>query len=169
LPRGGRRQGAPGGTYGNRTDLQTGPRQQPITTIPGGQYGSGVAQQQLQHAMPMGSGVLPTPATPVGGPPAGGPPGTPPGIDLTQVGHQGTPPGGLPDLLRGTERPDEHVMAGNAMGPGPGPEALTPMAPPSPQMQVLAQLNNAGDDQLPPAARALKTLLSVTNANASAP
>lgn len=41
---------------------------------------------------------------------------------------------GLPEVVgldAPTQRPDEHVTAGAALGPGPGPEALGPVSPPA--------------------------------------
>lgn len=48
MPRGGARQGRPGGQYSNRTDLQS-VKPQPI---PGGQYGEMNAQQQVIDSAP---------------------------------------------------------------------------------------------------------------------
>lgn len=60
--RGGRRQGAPGVQYPNRTDMQAGPRAIPAPpraptqlpqTAPGQPYGVAAQQQQALHAVPM--------------------------------------------------------------------------------------------------------------------
>ena len=123
MPRGGRRQGKPGATYGNRTDLNA----QKVVRFPSEQYGRQAAQVRAQQAMQ------------AAGPPAsrgiqfdnqqvstagvsraaeqsrvpGQPPQTPP-----------IEPGGLPDLFAPTTRPDEPVTAGMPFGPGPGPMVM---------------------------------------------
>lgn len=53
--RGGRRQGLPGKSYTNRSDLQTKPRQatQPIRVVPSQTYGEGIAQRAAQQAIPL--------------------------------------------------------------------------------------------------------------------
>ncbi len=48
MARGGVRQGAPGGSYPNRSDLAQG-----VRVAPGGQYGSGVQSANAQKAMPL--------------------------------------------------------------------------------------------------------------------
>lgn len=61
--RGGPRVGAPGSTYPNRTDMQTGPRQatQPIRTATGQPYGVAGQQEALQQSqrLPLGPPVVP--------------------------------------------------------------------------------------------------------------
>lgn len=106
-PRGGRRSGTPGRSYANRTDLNTA---LPVTTAPGQPYGSRVAQERAQEALPMAPAPRPAMA-----------PGNPRGGDLQRPGPL---PGELGDFLRPTERPNEPLTAGLATGPGPGPEVL---------------------------------------------
>lgn len=101
---GGQRQGTPGQSYANRSDLQT----QKITVPPSNQYGQGEQLRRAQQAVPMAG----APATPTGGgPPQPGPMGQ--GAPL--------PP---PDLYRPSERPGEPVTHGLPVGAGAGPEAL---------------------------------------------
>lgn len=102
--RGGQRRGLPGQNYGNRRDLQMGPRKQPITTGPSAGYGQRVALERIQRAAPMG----------------------PPPTDAVPVPEERSWPvaGSLGPLDGPTQRPDEPVTAGIALGPGAGPEAL---------------------------------------------
>jgi hypothetical protein len=104
--RGGPRQGTPGKTYTNRSDLNTN-KKLPIQVAPSQQYGQGVAQRSAQQAVPMAGGpALPSP----------------------QVSPAAVPapvPGAGGGLARPTDRPGEPLTAGLPIGPGPGPEALT--------------------------------------------
>lgn len=62
--RGGRRQGTPGTSYSNRTDLNQTPR-----AVPGQTYGEAGAQIAAQQAVPMaGPGTQPAPQSPMPGP-----------------------------------------------------------------------------------------------------
>lgn len=102
--RGGARQGTPGKSYGNRTDLQG--AKLPIQSVPGGQYGSAKASEDAQRAVAMA------------GAPQGGPsvmPAMPEGV---------AKPGSMPGLFADSVNPDEHVMSGASRGPGPGPDAF---------------------------------------------
>lgn len=96
---------------------------QSIKSVPGQRYGEGVDQQALQKAMPAPDMTgLPT----GGGGPAtfsGASQAQPPmPIDPMQVQQfLGTT---RPNLLSGTQLPDQPVTAGLPMGPGPGPEVL---------------------------------------------
>lgn len=111
MPRGGRRAGTPGTSYGNRTDLAG--KVLPVQTGPSQQYGSRVASERAQQVVPMGTSPAPTPAAaPVAAP-------TPP-----------VPPGGVTPLDAPSERPGEHVMTGAPLGPGAGPEILGALNPP---------------------------------------
>lgn len=112
---GGARSGAPGVAYPNRTDLNQGPRQLPITAAPDQPYGEAGAQRAAQAIAPMASGPL-TNASPTQDP------NTPPPLAPGRLG-----PGQMPDLFRPTERPNEHFMTGVDAGPGQGSEALAPM------------------------------------------
>lgn len=119
MARGGRRAGAPGARYGNRSDLQVGPRQLPATVVPGQTYGKGKEQLDAQRAVPMASGpALPSP-TPV------------------SQGPLTTPVQPIP-LDAPTGNPNEHVLAGAPIGPGPGPEALAINPAPNEDLAKLA-------------------------------
>lgn len=114
MPRGGRRQGAPGRAYSNRSDLN-GPQVLPPTAGPSQQYGQRAAQLAAQRAMPMASG----PAAPS---PAAGPA---PDVRTEAQNFQ------MPQVTAldaPSERPGEPVTTGLAVGPGAGPEVL-PGAP----------------------------------------
>lgn len=109
--RGGARQGTPGRSYQNRTDLQT--AKIPVQAATGQQYGMHKAQVDAQRAQPMGpspSPTVPPPAAPAG-------PSVPPA----------PLPGQVVGLDAPSERPNEPVTAGLPVGAGPGPEALAPM------------------------------------------
>lgn len=104
--RGGRRNGAVGKAYGNRSDLNGG--KVPIAAPTGGEYGSAKASMDAQRAIPVGSPDV-----------AGGPAQTPgPLPDHIPL------PGQVTDLFADSQNPDEHVMNGAATGPGAGPEAF---------------------------------------------
>lgn len=120
MARGGRRAGKPGGQYGNRSDLQNGPRTLPATAAPGQTYGAAKQQVDAQRAVPMASG----PSLPQADPAAAGP--------LT------TPVNVVP-LDAPSNAPDEHVLAGAPMGPGPGPESLAVNMTPNPDLERLGQ------------------------------
>lgn len=115
MPRGGTRQGTPGRSYANRTDLQV-VKPLPIQTATGQQYGKAAEQRAAQRAIPMGrppTDAVPTaPAAPAtGGPGASSP-------------APGPLPGTLTPLDAPTQRPNEPFTAGMPTGAGPGPEAL---------------------------------------------
>jgi hypothetical protein len=55
LPRGGKRQGKPGATYTNRTDLM----RQPVKTSPSPEYGTAVRQAEAQRAVPLAAAPPP--------------------------------------------------------------------------------------------------------------
>lgn len=99
--RGGPRQGTPGTAYGNRTDLNM-----PISTVPGQAYGEAGKQADAQRAVPMAQSSTPAPQQ--------------------QAPQRPTvTPGSIP-FTGPTERPNEPITAGISLGPGPGPEAITP-------------------------------------------
>jgi hypothetical protein len=101
---GGVRQGTPGVSYPNRSDM----RGQPIATAKGQTYGQAGAQAAAQRAVPLAAAPPPpAPAAPVAAAPGAG-----------------GPPPEQPDLYRPTERPHEPVTHGLPMGPGAGPDAL---------------------------------------------
>lgn len=103
---GGARQGTPGQSYGNRSDM----RSQAVATAPGQTYGAATAQAASQKVVPLAA--APAPPAPAASPAAATP------------GAGGQPPPPPPDPYRPTERPGEHVMTGLPVGPGAGPEAL---------------------------------------------
>ena len=113
---GGRRQGAPGKAYPNRTDMNQ--NRQPVTVASGQPYGARQEQVAAQRALPLPA-APPVPAPP---PPA-----------------PGALPGGRGPFTRPTEYPDEPLTAGMSMGPGPGPEALA-MRAVTVDDQLVAQL-----------------------------
>jgi hypothetical protein len=122
--RGGARAGAPGRAYGNRTDLNQ-QRSLPARTAPGQTYGAARAQLQAQRLVPMAPPPAPLPPGGVPGAlgPGGG--GATMGPSAPPPAAPGWPePGSLGSLTRPSERPDEPVTSGAAMGPGPGPESL---------------------------------------------
>lgn len=125
-PRGGSRQGRSGTAYANRTDLNSAKPLAPAAS-PGQQYGQATQQLDAQKGVP----IAPPPA-----------PGAP--VPMPQAPPTPAPmPGAAGAFSRPTERPDEHVMSGAPMGPGPGPQVLRPPAPPdgsSPISAMLSQL-----------------------------
>lgn len=107
------RAGNPGQSYGNRTDLNAN-RSLPVTSAPGQTYGAQVQQQNAQRLVPMAP------------PPAMGAPGAGVAGAAPSPGAGGSflAPGMLPPLDRPSERPNEPVTAGAALGAGPGNEVL---------------------------------------------
>lgn len=110
MPRGGRRAGAPGRDYPNRSDMRQGVRVAPSQT-----YGDATAQANAQKVIPLAR--VPQPTAP---PPQAAPPGP-----------AGVLPGQYGPLHGPTNRPQEPITAGLASGPGPGPEALGQSADPT--------------------------------------
>jgi hypothetical protein len=102
---GGPRQGAPGKSYQNRSDMTQAPR-----AVPGQTYGDAGQQIAAQQAVPLPQ-QAPPPAAGQGSP---GVPGGPSGAPLTPIGAP-------------TQRPGEPLTTGIPTGPGAGPEALGPM------------------------------------------
>lgn len=102
--RGGRRVGTPGKAYPQRTDMNA-VRTLPAVAPTGLPYGEHKQLVDAQRAVPL-------PAAP---PATAGP---------AVASPVPTTPGSLPPFDRPTERPDEPVTAGLAVGPGPGPEVL---------------------------------------------
>src|SRR5689334_24635700 len=100
---------SPPGALSQRTDKQ------PINVPTGLPYGQGQELHQLEQASAMSA----TPATPSA--PAG----------AFQVASPGPQLAAQPTRIHApTERPDEPVTAGAALGPGPGLEAIQPGAQP---------------------------------------
>lgn len=119
---GGTRQGTPGATYSNRSDL----RAQKPTAVPGQAYGKAGAQLAAQKVVPM----------------AGAPAQTAPAAAPTPAGAGGfATPDDTPNLLDPTGRPDEPVEAGMPFGPGGGPEMIgpTPMGDTEARLRALYQ------------------------------
>lgn len=150
--RGGRRQGTPGKSYTNRTDLQT---HQPIRTTPGQTYGVAGQQAQAQAQMPLPSGG------PNAGPMAPQPAGMGPALPGLGAGPT---PGSLGPLHAPTDRPNEPVTHGLPTGPGAGPEVLTP---PDPLVKAAAVLNSLGT-AADPATKALRDKVNAQLGNAGA-
>ena len=138
--RGGSRQGTPGESYSNRSDLNVKTRL-PMQAATGQAYGEATTQMNAQRAVPMGRPA--TDAVPVGNP------STPPAPAV--------PPGAVTPLHAPSERPDEPVTAGLPVGAGAGPaglnlltatagystatqqvQALADAAPDNPALQYLA-------------------------------
>lgn len=114
---GGRRQGAPGKAYPNRTDMNQ--NRQPVTVASGQPYGARQEQVAAQRALPLPA-APPVPAPP---PPA-----------------PGALPGGRGPFTRPTEYPNEPLTAGMSIGPGPGPEALAMRGGLSMDDEIVARL-----------------------------
>ena len=100
MPRGGKRNGRPGASYPNRSDLN----RQPVRTVPGQTYGQAGQQAAAQKAVPLPQSQ-PVPQQPF----------VPPDPGL---------------LSAPSARPNEPVTAGVPIGAGPGPEALGPYSGP---------------------------------------
>lgn len=143
MPRGGLRNGKPGASYGNRTDLNV--AKLPAVAAPGQTYGQAGAQMAAQKQVP----IAPQPT-------AGG----------AGLGEGAAPPAVTPGqfgpLDRPTDRPDEPLTAGAAIGPGPGP--VSPPPAPDPLMTTVAALNSLGD-RLDPTLRRMVTVLQATQGN----
>lgn len=101
---GGARQGQPGQTYSNRTDLNTNRAALPVMTGPSQQYGQRTQQEAAQRAIPLPNNT----ATPSPG----------------QAAPAGPLPGERGGMDRATDRPMEPITAGLGMGAGAGPEVL---------------------------------------------
>jgi hypothetical protein len=114
MPRGGRRTGTPGTSYGSRTDLNANRGAVPIAAASGQTYGAKKAQMDAQRAMP----IAPPPASAM---PAAlsGPPSRP---------VPGQMPGEVVPLDAPSQRPNEPLTAGLPVGPGAGPEVLGALA-----------------------------------------
>lgn len=147
MPRGGKRTGKQGASYGNRSDLQQGPRALPVQTATGQEYGKATEQREAQQAVPMASG-------PLGDPMASAQAFNPPPVV----------PMGAP-----TARPDEPITAGIPTGPGPNtpPRLFGSMAQP-PLLKAAALLNTLGDDASPEV-KALRDAINASQGNQGAP
>lgn len=126
MARGGRRVGRQGAAYGNRTDLQNGPRL-PVQAPTGQGYGEAKQQRDAQRVVPLAP--PPGPPRPLAAAPGAAAPASVP------------PPAPLDSP---TTRPDEPLTAGSAYGPGPGPEALA-IGRPQRLSELLSQLPATGD------------------------
>lgn len=104
--RGGRRQGTPGETYEQRTDLNE--NRQPVRVASGGAYGERKATEDAQRIASVPDARAATAPDPA----AGGGPAAP-----------WTPPALVP-LSAPTQYPDRPLTNGLSTGPGAGPEAL---------------------------------------------
>lgn len=115
---------------------------QNISSVPGQRYGEGVAQQQMQQAMPAPdrSGAPAGAAAPPGAVEAIPPQAAPP-VDVQQYLAQHNP-----NLLSGTKLPDQPVTAGLPTGPGPGPEVLNMLKASTPLRRYLEELTAQSGD-----------------------
>lgn len=149
MPRGGRRQGAPGKNYANRSDMATGPRKLPIQVAPGQPYGAAGQQRAAEQAVPMATGDI----TPAGGPPPASL------ADAQQSASDFNPPPVVP-IGAPTMLPNEHVMT----------SPPTPQAPnaPDPLLNGVALMNSLGDTASPEV-KALRNVVSAQQANSAAP
>ena len=130
MARGGRRAGNRGGNYPNRSDLRAA---LPLNAPTGLPYGDRQKLIQAQRAVPMAPAPTAAPApgpSAAPAPPAGGP------------GPIPAPAPGQNPLLGPTKRPNEPVTAGLPSGPGPGPEALGPLAQPTQGSSVSSLLTS---------------------------
>lgn len=143
MPRGGKRTGATGKSYGNRADLR-GPGPLPVTTAPGQTYGEATQQAEDQAAVPMASG-----------PAAAASPSGDPHADAQSF----DPPPTIP-LTAPSQRPDEHVMTPPAVQSAP--------TSPDPLLNGVALLNSLGD-AVSPEVKALRAAVAATQANTGAP
>lgn len=107
MPHGGRRRGRPGVAYSNRTDLNSGPRTQPVTAAPSTRYGERVALEDAQRAVP----VAPSPVA------------TPPGAG---IGGAGAEPAVHRSPRRPHRQPQRTPHRRHRHRPGLGSEALGP-------------------------------------------
>lgn len=82
--------------YGNRTDLNSPAEKIAKRAAPGQTYGKAAAQMRAQEAVPMARAAADAPAQ----------------------APRGPVPGGLGELTRPTERPQEPITAGVDFGPG---------------------------------------------------
>jgi hypothetical protein len=131
MPRGGRRSGAPGKAYANRSDLSVNKGPVPVGNFAGSNvpYGTGAALAESQAQMPVSSPQAPAPT-------AG-----PPGLPGQPQAPPGPAPGSLGDFHAPTERPGEPITHGLPSGPGGGPEVLaTPTTRPA--LGLLQQVAN---------------------------
>lgn len=147
MPRGGKRVGAPGANYSNRTDLQQGPRALPVTAAPDQQYGDAGAQRQAQQAVPMANAPLP---------PQQGP-------DTMGSANQFQPPPVIP-MGAPSMNPGEPVTAGATSGAGPGPSLNAP----TPLLSGIGLLTALGD-AASPETKAILASLTANQNNQAAP
>lgn len=139
MPRGGRRSGAPGKAYAQRSDLSVNKGPVPNQPYPmgGGQgYGEQKAMMDSQAQMPVSS------------PQAPGPTAGPPGLPGQPQAPLGPAPGELGTFHGPTERPNEPITHGLPTGPGGGPEVLSNPAtrPALTLLQQMAASPFASDD-----------------------
>jgi len=124
--------------YTQRTDLNQ-PSTEPVTAVPGQQYGMETQQRNAQRAVPIGSTPMPAPSAA-------------PSPSLGSLPKPGTQP-----FLEPTNRPEEPVTAGLPFGPGPGP---TTAANPSPMLSsnIMDSALRSGSDSLANIALGLHSL-----------
>jgi hypothetical protein len=124
-----------------RRKTMTGADAQSIGSVPGQRYGEGVAQQEMQRAMPAPDGMGSDAPMPDVEPAV-------PSMDVGAPQVSAADPGALqeflgghnPRLLSGSSRPDEPVTAGLMQGPGPGPAMTGIASMPTPVRRTLMNL-----------------------------
>ena len=114
---------------------------QNISSVPGQRYGEGVAQQQMQQAMPAPDRSAGPPTASAPGAVETIPPQAAPPVDVQQYLAQHNP-----NLLSGTQLPDQPVTAGLPTGPGPGPEVLGTLKASTPLRRYLEELTAQSGD-----------------------
>jgi hypothetical protein len=115
---------------------------QKISSVPGQRYGEGVAQQAMQQAMPAPNrAAAPVAPGAAAMPPEAMPPQAAAPVDVQQflATHN-------PNLLAGSQMPDQPVTAGLPTGPGPGPEVLGMLKATTPLRRYLEELSAQSGD-----------------------
>jgi hypothetical protein len=129
-----------------RRQTRSGDPAQKIESVPGRRYGEGVAQQEMQRAMP-----APVRRSDVSPPSPAGSPAAPPAAPTPTPGYgpqdiQAYLSENNPQLFRGTQLPNQPVTSGLSTGPGRGPEALRSRQTTTPTGRFLRQLYESTGD-----------------------
>lgn len=131
---------------GKKKQTLTGERAQKVESVVGQRYGEGKAQQQMQRAMPApqreevtaSGGRRPEPSAPVGAVRSAPDPAV-----IQEFLRANNP-----NLLAGSQKPDQPITAGMSTGPGPGPEALGTRAATTPAGRFMRRLaQDSGDER----------------------
>lgn len=122
---------------------QGGAPAQPVKSVPGQRYGEGVAQRQMQRAMPTPNLRAPGGAAPT--PPATAPTEPPeaPGDPMAAAAGMDRE---LGMLNAPTAYPDEPITTGLSVGLGAGPEVMLNQPTMSPQARFLEELSSRTGD-----------------------